>query len=88
LVGDREGAHFQTTYNGMQVLFSGRLILKGFSFFGNANIEGWLLQIDPDNLEFDVKMQTADIVGDRSATGIGAARCHAAGDRHHLRRDQ
>ena len=55
VVGDDVEGHFFTTYNGMQVLANGQLVLKGFHFFENASVPGWLLLINPDTLAFDVK---------------------------------
>jgi hypothetical protein len=55
LVGESPSANFQTTYNGMQVLATGKLVLKGFGFVDNADVDGWLLLIDPDSLAIDVQ---------------------------------
>lgn len=40
---------FWTTYNGMQVVASGKIVLKGFDFL-NSNVPGLLLLVDPDDL--------------------------------------
>ena len=53
LVGPVPATQFLTTYNGMQVLADGQLVLKGFPFF-NAKILGRLLLVDPDNLHIIV----------------------------------
>lgn len=55
LVGTSPAEHFSTTYNGMQVLANGQLVLKGFAFFDNTTIQGWLLLIDPDDLRINVE---------------------------------
>lgn len=55
LAGSGPAEQFLTTYNGMQVLADGQLVLKGFPFFGNDKIRGWLLLVDPDNLHINVK---------------------------------
>ena len=47
---------FFTVYNGMQVIASGELVLKGFDLISNS-VEGWLLLVDPGNLEFKVVQQ-------------------------------
>jgi hypothetical protein len=62
-VGDTMIEHFWTTYNGMQVLASGQIVLKGYHFL-NANGPGWLLLVDPDDLAIDVQQQ-ADILSAR-----------------------
>ena len=52
LVGNSD---FWTTYNGLQVLPSGELVLKGFHMRDSAKTMGWLLLIDPDSLAIDVR---------------------------------
>lgn len=47
---------FWTTYNGLQVIASGQLVLKGYHFL-NSSVPGWLLLIDPDDFSFDIKQQ-------------------------------
>jgi hypothetical protein len=59
LVGDEPVAHYWTTYNGLQVLASGELVLKGFHLLDSANIPGWLLLVDPDDLTIDVQQSMA-----------------------------
>src|SRR5579863_5030437 len=54
-VGEGWPQHFWTTYNGMQVMASGRLIVKGFDFVNSVDIAGWLLLVDPDTLEIKVQ---------------------------------
>lgn len=54
LVGDG-GERFWTTYNGLQVLASGELVLKGFHLLDSASVSGWLLLVDPDDLSIDVQ---------------------------------
>ena len=56
-VGNRLSTQFWTTYNGLQVLASGELVLKGFHLTSNADIPGYLLLIDPDELRVDVQQQ-------------------------------
>jgi hypothetical protein len=50
-----EGSSFWTTYNGLQVLPSGELVLKGFHMRDSARTPGWLLLVDPESLAIDVK---------------------------------
>jgi len=57
LVGTTPAENFWTTYNGFQVIASGKLVMKGFHFL-NAPVPGWLLLIDPDSLVIDVQQQT------------------------------
>ena len=57
LVGTTPAQSFSTTYNGMQVLADGQLVLKGFPFFDNT-ISGRLLLIDPDDLRINVEKST------------------------------
>ena len=52
LVGNSD---FWTTYNGLQVLPSGELVLKGFHIQNSAKTLGWLLLVDPESLAIDVK---------------------------------
>jgi hypothetical protein len=58
LVGTNATQNFTTTYNGLQVVASGELVLKGFSLFDSEDIPGWLLLIDPDDLTIDVKQSS------------------------------
>ena len=55
------GAHpfdsFWTTYNGLQVVASGRLVLKGYHLLNSPSAQGWLLQVDPDDLSIAVQQQ-------------------------------
>lgn len=59
LVGTDKLDNYWTTYNGLQVLASGALVVKGFHLLDSANVTGWLLLIDPDDLKIDVQQQTA-----------------------------
>jgi len=59
LVGDDSTNHFFTVYNGLQVLASGELVLKGFSLFASEKVNGWLLLVDPDDLTIDVQQSKA-----------------------------
>jgi hypothetical protein len=59
LVGDEPVAHYWTTYNGLQVLASGELVLKGFHLLDSTNVPGWLLLVDPDDLTIDVQQSEA-----------------------------
>lgn len=59
LVGENRLAHYWTTYNGLQVLASGELVVKGFHVLDSTNVPGWLLLIDPDNLTLDIQQSTA-----------------------------
>lgn len=54
LVGETPTEKLETTYNGMQVLASGKIVLKGINLFDNS-MPGWLLLVDPDDLRIDVK---------------------------------
>jgi hypothetical protein len=74
LVGDGdEEVAFWTTYNGLQVIGSGRLILKGISLTDSGDVPGWLLQIDPDDLSIKVKQKalvsTARMTIEQTANG-------------------
>ena len=73
LVGPVPATQFLTTYNGMQVLADGQLVLKGFAFFGNDKIRGWLLLVDPDDLQINVKdlhfVSSARLTIQQSASG-------------------
>lgn len=53
-VGDKE-QHYFTVYNGLQVLASGELVIKGFYFLNDAPVNGWLLLVDPETLAIDVQ---------------------------------
>lgn len=59
LVGDSEEQNYWTTYNGLQVVASGELVIKGFHFLDSASINGWLLLVDPDSLQIDVQQSEA-----------------------------
>lgn len=48
---------YWTTYNGLQALDNGELVLKGFHLLNNANLDGYLLLIDPDTLQIDIKQK-------------------------------
>ena len=55
-IGNRWTSYW-TTYNGLQVLANGELILKGFHLINNANLDGYLLLIDPETLQIDIKQK-------------------------------
>lgn len=59
LVGDSKEENFWTTYNGMQVIASGELVIKGFYFLNSVSVNGWLLLVNPDTLEIDVQQSEA-----------------------------
>lgn len=59
LVGDSKEQNFWTTYNGLQVIASGELVIKGFYFLDSVSVDGWLLLVDPDTLEIDVQQSEA-----------------------------
>jgi hypothetical protein len=59
LVGDSKEQNFWTTYNGLQVIASGELVIKGFYFVNSVSVNGWLLLINPDTLEIDVQQSEA-----------------------------
>jgi hypothetical protein len=59
LVGDSEEENYWTTYNGLQVVASGELVIKGFHFLDSTSINGWLLLVDPDSLKIDVQQSEA-----------------------------
>ena len=59
LVGDTKEENFWTTYNGMQVIASGELVIKGFYFLNSVSVNGWLLLVNPDTLEIDVQQSEA-----------------------------
>ena len=59
LVGDSKEQNFWTTYNGLQVIASGELVIKGFYFVDSVSVNGWLLLVDPDTLEIDVQQSEA-----------------------------
>lgn len=48
---------FWTTYNGLQVLDNGELILKGFHLINNTELDGYLLLVDPDTLQIDLRQK-------------------------------
>jgi outer membrane protein assembly factor BamB len=56
LIGNRL-TRYWTTYNGLQVLPNGEMVLKGFHLINNANLDGCLLLIDPETLQIDVKQK-------------------------------
>jgi len=58
LIGDTVNNPFWTTYNGLQVIASGKLVLKGFHFLADTIVPGWLLLIDPGDLSTDVEQET------------------------------
>lgn len=59
LVGDSDEENYWTTYNGLQVVASGELVIKGFHFLDSASINGWLLLVDPDSLKINVQQSEA-----------------------------
>jgi hypothetical protein len=59
LVGDSKEQNFWTTYNGLQVIASGELVIKGFYFLNSVSVNGWLLLVNPDTLEIDVQQSEA-----------------------------
>ena len=59
LVGTGEHQQYFTVYNGLQVLGSGELVVKGFYFLGGDEVDGWLLLVDPDTLALDVQQSHA-----------------------------
>lgn len=59
LVGDTKEQNFWTTYNGLQVIASGELVIKGFYFVDSVSVNGWLLLVDPDTLQIDVQQSEA-----------------------------
>ena len=59
LVGDSKEQNFWTTYNGLQVIASGELVIKGFYFLDSVSVNGWLLLVDPDTLKIDVQQSEA-----------------------------
>jgi hypothetical protein len=59
LVGDSKEQNFWTTYNGLQVIASGELVIKGFYFVDSVTVNGWLLLVDPDTLKIDVQQSEA-----------------------------
>lgn len=48
---------FWTTYNGLQVLNNGELVLKGFHLLNNSELDGYLLLVDPETLQIDIKQK-------------------------------
>jgi len=59
LVGESDEENYWTTYNGLQVVASGELVIKGFDFLNSTSVNGWLLLVDPDSLQIDVKQSEA-----------------------------
>jgi len=55
-VGNSYTAYW-TTYNGMQALENGEIVLKGFHLLNNANLDGYLLLVDPETLQIDIQQQ-------------------------------
>lgn len=49
--------NYWTTYNGLQVLENGELVLKGFHLINNAELDGYLLLVDPDTLKIDIEQR-------------------------------
>lgn len=60
LVGETPAQGFWTTYNGMQVLADGQLVLKGFPNTGDIGMPGWLLLIEPNHLR--IRVQQSEFV--------------------------
>lgn len=58
LVGNMWIQQYWTTYNGMQVLANGELVLKGFNLINNVDTSGYFLLVNPDTLRFDVQQDT------------------------------
>lgn len=48
---------YWTTYNGLQVLNNGELVLKGFHLINNSDLDGYLLLVNPDTLQIDIKQK-------------------------------
>ncbi len=73
LVGDTVNDQFWTTYNGLQVIASGKLVLKGYHLLNDPRFSGWLLLIDPGDLSIDVAQPTfvlsARLTIDQTADG-------------------
>lgn len=73
LVGDVPEQQYWTTYNGLQVLASGELVIKGFYFVDSISVNGWLLLVDPDTLKIDVqqseKLSSARLTIDQAPDG-------------------
>src|ERR1044072_641463 len=59
LVGDNKEQNFWTTYNGLQVIASGELVIKGFYFVDSVSVNGWLLLVGPETLQIDVQQSEA-----------------------------
>lgn len=59
LVGNNKEQNFWTTYNGLQVIASGELVIKGFYFVDSVSVNGWLLLVDPETLKIDVQQSEA-----------------------------
>ncbi|HET6975561.1 MAG TPA: hypothetical protein VFI24_04510 [Pyrinomonadaceae bacterium] len=59
LVGTSKEQNYWTTYNGLQVVASGELVIKGFYFLDSVSVNGWLLLVDPDTLQIDVQQSEA-----------------------------
>ncbi|MFZ4814938.1 MAG: hypothetical protein ACOYL5_10400 [Phototrophicaceae bacterium] len=59
LVGGNWATQYWTTYNGLQVLASGQLVIKGFSLVDSVNVPGYLLLVNPQTLAFDVVQSMA-----------------------------
>ena len=59
LVGQLWPTQYWTTYNGLQVLASGELVVKGFDLLDSVNVPGYLLLVDPETLAIDVQQTVA-----------------------------
>ena len=59
LIGTNWATQYWTTYNGLQVLASGELVIKGFDLIDSVNVPGWLLLVNPDTLKVDVQQAMA-----------------------------
>lgn len=49
--------NYWTTYNGLQVLNNGELVLKGFHLLNNADLDGYLLLVNPNTLQIEIKQK-------------------------------
>jgi hypothetical protein len=62
--------NFLTTYNGMQVLDTGQLVLKGYFLRDDSaptdeQVPGWLILVDPDDLSFTFEPQSEALTSPR-----------------------
>ncbi|MBC8091505.1 MAG: hypothetical protein H7Y15_06110 [Pseudonocardia sp.] len=75
LLGTTWASQYWTTYNGLQVLRSGSLVLKGFNLIDDVGVPGVLLQVDPDTLTFEVEQEatvsSARLMIDEGSNGPG-----------------